>query len=369
MRILFIAPLPPPINGHSLAAQVLLDGLRASHDVDVVDLSRDSENNGRVTARRTTAVLKVLKDVWRRAGSADAVYLTISETLAGNAKDLVIYALCASRLSRTYAHLHGGSIGRLLFDRHEGVRRANRMFLRRLGGVIISGESHRGIFEGMIDPARIHIVPNFAQDHLFVDKAVATRKFATTTPLKLLYISSLAKLKGYQDLLDGFLRLPADLQQRVQIDFAGSFEVESDRAPFLAAIKPFTQLTYHGIVDEPTKQRLFAEAHVFCLPTAHLEGQPISILEAYASGCAVLTTGPTGIRDIFTSGLNGLEVQPRSPASIATVLQHMLEHPDTLLPMALTNHQRASAAYRTSIYSAAVNTVLESSQAGRRTSG
>ena len=368
MRILFIAPLPPPITGHSLAAQVLLKELRATHEVDVVDLSRDSGNDGRVTGRRLAAVAQVLMDVRRRAGKADAVYLTISESVAGNAKDLLIYALCSSLLSTTYVHLHGGSIGRLLFDRHEGIRRANALFLRRVGGVIISGDSHRRIFDSMVDSRRIHIVPNFAQDHLFVGEDAIARKFANTTPVRLLYISSLARLKGFMDLLDAFVGLPSEIQQQVQLDFAGQFEAEADRRPFLDAIAPFPQVRYHGLVDEARKQQLFADAHVFCLPTAHLEGQPISIIEAYASGCAVITTGPSGIRDIFTPGENGLEIEPRMPASIMSVIRRVVECPQMLKPMALASHRHATVRYRTTTYGTAIRTLLESSQSELQTS-
>ena len=66
------------------------------------------------------------------------------------------------------------------------------------------------------------------------------------------------------------------------------------------------------------KRRLFAEAHVFCLPTyySYYEGQPISILEAYASGCVVITTDHGGICDIFKDKINGFRVEKRSCLSI-----------------------------------------------------
>jgi glycosyltransferase involved in cell wall biosynthesis len=63
---------------------------------------------------------------------------------------------------------------------------------------------------------------------------------------------------------------------------------------------------YHGdssaciIVDGPGKKNLFSEAHIFCLPTYYpYEGQPIAILEAFASGCVVITTNHSGISDFF----------------------------------------------------------------------
>src|SRR2546429_7269476 len=158
MNILFTPPLPPPITGHSLASQVFLDELRQTHNVEAVNLSVGTRHDGTVSARRLFEVAKVLTGVGRRQRRTSAIYLTISESVAGNLKDLVIYLLCTTRLSRMYIHLHGGSIGKLLFDRHPRLRRINARFIDNLAGVIVSGPSHVDIFAGMIDRARIHVV-------------------------------------------------------------------------------------------------------------------------------------------------------------------------------------------------------------------
>jgi glycosyltransferase involved in cell wall biosynthesis len=108
---------------------------------------------------------------------------------------------------------------------------------------------------------------------------------------------------------------------------------------------------YHGVVHGELKRRLFAEAHVFCLPTYYpYEGQPISILEAYASGCAVITTDHSGIFDIFTAGANGLAVAKQSVASLRAALEQALAEPQTLHRMARANHELALRSYRTTRY-------------------
>ena len=62
------------------------------------------------------------------------------------------------------------------------------------------------------------------------------------------------------------------------------------------------------------------------------EGQPISILEAYASGCAVLASEQRGIRDVFRYDLNGHESAIGSTASIRSVLARIVAHSGGLLP-------------------------------------
>ena len=360
MRVLFLAPLPPPITGHSLASRIFLDGLSKAHETAVVNLSVGSTHDGTVTGRRIVEVAKLLRDVWRQKRAADVIYLTISESVAGNIKDLAIYLLCWPRLSTTFIHLHGGSIKKLLFDRYRMFERINAMFIRRMGGVIVSGRAHEHIFAKVIDPQRIHIVPNFAQDGLFVNEQQVVEKFADVEPLRVLYMSGMTEAKGYQYLADAYASLSSELRRKVRFDFAGKFDSEAEKRRFLARIADYPGMQYHGLVDEGQKQFLFSKAHVFCLPTSMLEGQPISILEAYASGCVVLTTGQDGIRDVFTHGVNGLEFEARSTPSLGAALQALVADGGALLPIALRNRNTADARYRTSSYNTALTRILES---------
>jgi glycosyltransferase involved in cell wall biosynthesis len=363
MRILLIVPLPPPITGHSLVSQMLVDGLAGVHETDVVNLSVGSLNDGRVTVRRIHEVVKILLAVWRRKAGADAIYLTISESLAGNVKDLFIYLLCVGRLSRVFLHLHGGTIGRELFDRHSAWRRLNAAFIQHVGGVIISGPAHHDIFAGMIDDRRVHVVPNSAGDDLFVPEPHVPEKFACTRPLRMLYISSMTEPKGYLDLLNGWLALAPEVRQSIQVDFAGRFETEADRIAFLDRIAGLEGVRYRGLVDPECKRQLFAQAHVFCLPTRMFEGQPISILEAYAAGCVVITTAQRGICDVFTDGVNGFEVAEGSPSGMASVLFRLLDDDDRLRQIAIANRRTAGERYRSSTFTAALRRILESAAA------
>jgi glycosyltransferase involved in cell wall biosynthesis len=359
VRILLIVPLPPPVTGHSLVSQGLVEDLSAVHEIAVVNLSLGSLHDGRITARRLREVGRMLLAVWRRHRWADAIYFTISESRAGNLKDLAVYLLCAGRLRRMYVHLHGGTIGRELFDRHAGWRLINSAFIKRLAGVIISGPAHLGIFAGMIDPGRIHIVPNSAQDDLFVTEEAILAKFAAPPTLRVLYLSSMTPSKGYLDLIEGWMGLPSETRRRIQLDYAGAFPDEADRARFLRRIAGLDGVRYHGLVDEEQKRRLFAQAHAFCLPTRMLEGQPISILEAYASGCAVLTTGPPGIRDVFADGINGFALHGGSAASVTAALATAAGDIDRLRQMAVTNRRTAGKRYRSTIFTATLRRILE----------
>ncbi|HEX7779910.1 MAG TPA: glycosyltransferase family 4 protein, partial [Vicinamibacterales bacterium] len=205
----------------------------------------------------------------------------------------------------------------------------------------------------------IHIVPNSAEDRMFVPEPEILDKFANARPLKVLYLSAMTPQKGYLDLIEAWLGLDRDVQQRIQLDFAGKFDVEADRASFLRRIDGVAGVRYHGLVDPEHKRCLFAQAHIFCLPTRLFEGQPISILEAYGSGCVVLTTGQRGILDVFRDGVNGFVVPERSAASIGTVLSRVVDDIERLRQMAVANRRTAEARYRPQMFTAALTRILE----------
>ncbi|MGD9905094.1 MAG: glycosyltransferase family 4 protein [Vicinamibacterales bacterium] len=358
--MLFIGPLPEPVTGQSLACRVLLDGLPAGYRVELVDMAKREFTQGVSSLSRVAQVARILWRVWRRRRHADVVYLNVSESVAGSAKDLVIYALCFGKLGRTAIHLHGGA-GMREIMRHRGpLRTLNAFFLKRLGAAIVLGESQREIYRGVVPEDRIHVVPNFAEDSLFTTTAGVDAKFDRTTPLRVLFLSNLLPGKGYEELADAYLGLDESVKASIRLDLAGAFEAEGARADFLAKVAGDRRIQYHGTVAGDRKRELFWQAHVFCLPTYYAyEGQPISILEAYASGCAVITTAHSGIPDVFRDGVNGLQVAARSVDALRAALTAAVSAPDALRQMAMTNHTTALDVYRTATFQRAVMGVLD----------
>lgn len=361
MIVLFIAPLPPPLTGHSLASQVLVDELRKHHHVEIVNFSKGGFKHGVDSVSRVIQVLRVLAAVWRLKRSADVVYLTVSESLAGNLKDLLIYLICFSKLRRTVIHLHGGAgLRHIMLGRKRLQRRMNEFFIKRLGGAIVLGRRHADVFAEALTPERVHIVPNFAQDYLFADTATVDRKFRDPKPLRIAYVSNLIPGKGYLELIEAFLALDASLRASLALDLAGDFESTDQKQACLERIAGAPQIAYHGVVTGERKKELFQRAHLFCLPTYFpYEGQPISILEAYAAGCAVITTDHSGIGDVFTDGVNGYQVSKQSVGSIKDAIERAAGEPARLRAVALRNLEHARQQYRTDLYNSRVMRILE----------
>jgi len=348
MKVLFIAPLPPPVTGQSVAVQALLDQLTADgHIVVSINMSKNSFRQGVSSLSRVLEVLRVVWRTWRAGRDFDTVYLTNAESLAGNLKDLLLLAVLGRLRAKTWLHLHGGAgMRNLLADRTGWLGRLNGFFLRRVEGVIVLGERLAPIFDGYVRPDQVRVVKNFAADALFINADRMAEKWADTTVLRVLFLSNLLPGKGQEEILQAIRSLPTLLAARFRFDFAGGFESTVDKERFQSAIAELPSVHYHGIVHGEAKQVLLAQAHVFCLPTFYpYEGQPISILEAYASGCMVLTTNHSGIFDIFTPGENGWEVRPRNPKSIVTALVTLAEEPAEAEKLARRSRAEADLHY------------------------
>lgn len=361
MKILFIAPVPPPVTGQSLAVKVLFDNLAEKHQIEVINLNKDSFRSGVNSFARIKQIIRILKDVLAKRRNKDIIYFTISESFAGNMKDLLIYLICSNSCKKTIIHMLGGAGMKRIIDKKGWQFKLNKFFVGRLGGVIVEGQTQSNIFANLISFEKIHIVPNFAEDYLFLSENEIKDKLANIFPLRILFLSNLIFGKGYKELVAGYLGLTEEHKEKVIITFVGGFESAKCKNEFLKTIEGQKGLIYHGLfVSGYEKKTLYKQAHIFCLPTYYpYEGQPISILEAYATGCAVITTDHSGIPDVFRNGVNGFEVQKMSSDSIKSMLEQILEKPEQLQPIAIFNRKIAYEKYRTSIYNASLSKIFE----------
>lgn len=347
-QLLVIGPLPPPVTGHSLACLVLTEELKRQQiEFASINLSKPSLRSGNATLGRVIEVLGIIAKVLKYRFFAQKFYLTVSESVFGNIKDILIYCALLGRLRSTYIHLHGGGgMRELLSERHPVLRAINAFFIRRLAGVVVLGSRHADIYSPIISPERLKIVKNFAPDEVFVSCRQLRSKYNNTSKLKILYLSNLLPGKGYEDLLTAFSLLSHDVRGRAELIFAGNFQDDGDRKNFEEAVSKVEGVQYLGPARGELKQSLLAEAHIFCMPAYLPEGQPISILEAYAAGCAVVTTDVGGIFDIFVDRVNGYAAARRDPASIANAISRLWADKQALRRIMVRNARLARSQYR-----------------------
>lgn len=322
--ILFIAPLPPPITGVSNASKEIINGLNTKFVFLIVDFSKRTLKQNVKSLTRFYSIIKVFIKILKYTKQSDIVYLTLSQSLAGNLKDLVILFL--TRKNKQIVHLHGGGIKKLIYDKHPFLYKVNIALLNRVNKIIVLSDSLKSIYHDINNHENIISIPNFAENSLFLSLSKIRRKYSQPI-LRILYLSNLIEEKGYNELLESVKELNKEnLSIKIQLDFAGAFDCNIQKEIFLNDIKSRGNITYHGVVEGKIKSKLLEGAHVFCLPTYYrYEGQPISILEAYASGCIVITTNQGGIGDIFEDKINGFLVKPHSINDIIRSVKRIIK--------------------------------------------
>jgi glycosyltransferase involved in cell wall biosynthesis len=351
MRILVIAPLPTsdsdlPLSGNALPIKVLVENLRKAHEVEVIDLSKKGYESG-FNFGRVFQILGILWHIFKAQFGKDRIYLTVAESLQGNIRDMLIYIICYPKLSKTIIHMLGGNEMKNILSPKNGIQyRINRFFIKKLKGVVVEGQAQKDTFSNGTSLDKIHIIPNFAEDFLINTETNIIAKFSNTNPLRVLFLSNMLYGKGHFELLESYLSLETSIRKKLLLDYAGGFESEEDKNVFLSKIEGQQGVTYHGSVKGEVKKNLFQQAHVFCLPTYYpFEGQPFSIIEAFAAGCCVITTNHSGIRYIFKDEKNGFEVEKKSIESLKAVLIRAINEKDNLLQYGLNNLQETKEKY------------------------
>jgi glycosyltransferase involved in cell wall biosynthesis len=108
-----------------------------------------------------------------------------------------------------------------------------------------------------------------------------------------------------------------------------------ERAPLEARIRAAhlaDEVRLLGARTQDEVQRLLATAHVVVhpgviTPSGMMDGIPVALMEAMASGCPVVATRLSGIPELVEDERSGLLVEPRDPVQLADAVERLLADP------------------------------------------
>lgn len=137
----------------------------------------------------------------------------------------------------------------------------------------------------------------------------------------ILFAGLLTPLKGYRDLIEAFASI-APRHPEWKVILAGSGEIENARnIARQAGIE--SQVELPGWVSGEDKDKLFAQAGIFCLPS-YAEGFPMAVLDAWAYRLAVVTTPVGGLPDVLVEQENALTYTPGDIPALAQQLERLI---------------------------------------------
>jgi glycosyltransferase involved in cell wall biosynthesis len=154
-----------------------------------------------------------------------------------------------------------------------------------------------------------------------VDIVEYTASIEPPTPVRVLLAGRMLRQKGVLYFVEAARRLR---RRGIQARFVLAGAPDSFN-PGTVTEEELRGWSREGVVDwlglRTDMPRVIRDAHVVCLPSYYREGVPRILLEAAASGRALVTTDMPGCRDVVRHGFNGLIV----PAHDVDALEQALE--------------------------------------------
>lgn len=311
LRILMAGPDPRANGGVATVVSNYVHGSLASN-VDLRYIVTMCE--GSKVAKLARAVT-AYRSFSAAVSGFDVVHLHVSKGASITRKYLL--ALSARRHGIPYiVHLHAGEFP-LRFD--VASPRRKRLVVDFFSGaervIVLSEVCRTYLVTHVCSADRVVVLPNA------VEMPVGRVPANTRT---VLFLGRLREVKAPDTLLRAAVHAAVSIPD-LNLLFAGDGDIERYRnlARSLGIEK---RCTFLGWVSRGLEE-LFNRCSVLCLPS-RAEGMPMSLLEAMASGMAVVATPVGAIPQVIEDGVNGLLVPVDNDRALAEALARLLEDRD-----------------------------------------
>ena len=158
------------------------------------------------------------------------------------------------------------------------------------------------------------------------------------------FAGRLSHEKGVDVLIRAAAKLAAG-RDGIVLDIVGDGPDRADLERLADSVAPGA-VRFHGRGTADEGRAHLRGARVSAVPSRWLENQPLSVLEAFASGVPVVASALGGLNDLVTPGLDGELVAADDPAALAVALGRYLDDPQLSLRhggaarnRALTRHE------------------------------
>lgn len=218
--------------------------------------------------------------------------------------------------------------------------RIKRSVLSRAAFVTVMNDDMKRIAVELGAAERTTFVkPMGAQVAQFAEAAAARASRPAQTPVRLLAVGRLVEKKGFHVLLQA-LRGIDPTRWRLTIVGDGPVRGELERQAEGLPVEFVGQLTREALTQAD------AEADIAVFPSVRAasgdqDGLPVALLEAMASGCAVVVSDLPGLDEAVVQGESGLIVPSGDAEALADALRQLIEDPERVRALGAGAAERA----------------------------
>lgn len=234
-------------------------------------------------------------------------------------------------------HAHGGE-WHLIPSWNTIWRWYTQKFLKHCHHVIVTSQDEK------------NIIKNFFGEKFHVDKIcnpvvlpVDVTKMDNIKRKKdnvktIIFAARLIEAKGVMDILNA---VPLIERNDFRIKIYGQGILFNKARELIKILNIDEKVTLVGQVTIEELVLQYAASEIYCFPSYHLEGFPMSFFYAVACGMAIITTKVRPIPEYLLEPDNCLWITPQNPSSIAAQINYLLERPKMIENMSHNNKQLA----------------------------
>jgi phosphatidyl-myo-inositol dimannoside synthase len=211
-----------------------------------------------------------------------------------------------------------------------------RQIWRGADSLIAKSEREIEMIHAVDSTVNCLLIPNGVDINAFKPRSVV----ADNGPLKLLCVGRLIERKGQHHLIDAVKQL-TDQGIDVELDLVGTGDSRSANEAQVARLGLSDRVHFVGYVPREKIAEHYAAAHVFVLPSYN-EGMSVALLEAMASGLAVVVTATGGTPELIEPEINGLVFDWSDVDSLTAHLRRLAQDRSLVRRMGEASRTRAS---------------------------
>ena len=324
-KVMFLFQLPPPIHGASTVNEAICKSIsiRETFETKFIDIStsKDLKHVGKFGLKKILITLNLIKKTFLkyRSFKPDLVYITLSPVGFAFLKDSIFVILIKIMGGNVVIHFHGKGIRKY-------TRKSNfwlflyKTILKKVHIIQLSPVLFKDVENIRDKKCKLFAVPNGIKFKEMKSNLSKNKVFT------FIYLSNLVPDKGADLLIKASSLIPEFLQHKFQVFLVGE---ESD-ANFKKDIDRLISQNKYGNIKllKPSygdeKFRLLLSSMVFVLPTKN-DCFPLSIIEAMASGLAVISTDEGAIAEIIDDGKTGKIIKKLEPQILAKSMKKYID--------------------------------------------
>jgi glycosyltransferase involved in cell wall biosynthesis len=329
MKVLLIAPLPPPAGGIQSVTENLLgyvknnpDGINLIH-YDSAHRFRTSTSEA-VFIRLITGITNSIKTYLNvlsiiKRDRPDVIHLDSSSSLA-LIKDYLIVKAAKRHKTPVVIHWHFGRIPALTRKKNWEWKVLHDVIQKSTVSIVIDDKSFETLLHTGIN--NIVNIPN-PLPHDVECKAKFIHNTGRRIQNRIIFVGHIIKSKGVYELVEACAWIP-EIHELVLI---GSYE-DSVKQKLISISKSGNNemaLIFTGQLKIDEVLEYMGTSQILALPS-YTEGFPMVIIEAMAMGCAVIATNVGAIPEILAIGTPtpcGICVPPRNVEKLRNAISKL----------------------------------------------